>query len=199
MPEQQVEQPPPPAQSGRWATFKRFVKPTWGVIKPLLLIVITAQVTLELNQRAEERHALGISVVKSGSAIEREPPPSDPFTEAFLAPDPTPTPDPNPRYGYTMIIRNDGDFPEEHVTISIGFHAEADFGTPLSGPDIDASSSLLARTITQAAPAEPVPGYGLSVARLYPDEWVSLHVTWADPTDVSVQARSDAVSASAFE
>lgn len=133
--------------------------------------ILSGVVTAIVSESFEEHHSLSISILKAGSAVEPAPPEAS-FPNPFIIqqPSPTPTPDPNPEYGYTAIVRNDGDFPEQNVTVSIGFHSDQDLGVPLSGPDINSSSPLLGRTIRQGQPAEPVRGYGLNVVRLNPGE-----------------------------
>lgn len=187
----QFEETPSTAGSTRRA----FVK---EIVIPIVLAAVSAQTTLWINQRAEQRHSLTISVLPSESATPQKNLDSV-FTNPFVAPTPTPPPDPDPRYTYTVILRNDGDFPEENFVVLVGFREGKQTRDPLSGPSIGASSPLLNRTVNHTDPVQGGREYGLIVGRLNPNEWISLQATWVEPLKVSVEARSDTVSESAYE
>jgi len=169
-----------------------------GILMPLIVSVLGTWASITLNQRVEQLHGLDISVLPSESAAKRDEAGGSPF-DIFSAPTPTPAPDPNPRYTYAIIVRNDGDFPEENLTVLFGFREGKQTDDPLSGPDINTSSSLLGRTVVPTDSVATDREYGISIVRLNPDEWVSLQATWSEPLKVSVQARSDTVSESAYE
>lgn len=165
------------------------------VVQPIAIALIAGYAGAYFAQRNEKRHLVSISVIRSDSAA--PPKDVDPFLAA-LAPDPTPTPIPEeePVYTYTALVRNNGDFPEDEVTISVSFQGDSQDVAPLTGPQIDASSSLLAKTITGADPLEPPPSYALAVPRLNPGEWVSLKTSWKLAMDAKVDVRSAQIAES---
>jgi hypothetical protein len=165
------------------------------LLLPLIVSIGGTLATTVVTDQWKERRSLSITVIPSEAAA------SPGFDSTFLpfgdVPLPTPTPGPGSRYTYVVIVRNDGDFSEENVAISVRFHPETTLGAPLFGSQISWSSPLLADSVVSSDPIES-DGYAMKVLRLNPDEWVSLQVGWEFPTEVSVQVRSDSVSASAF-
>jgi hypothetical protein len=165
------------------------------VLVPVLVSFVTALITVALTAQFRERHDLSITILPSADAA---PIPTDPFTDPFTGEGPTPTPGPESEYTYTVIVRNDGDFVEENVIISIGYHPAADLGEAVYTPYMAWSTPFLGSTITERVPTGHEVGYGLSVTRLNPGEWVSLQAAWRIPAQVSVEVRSDTVTDSAF-
>ncbi len=148
------------------------------------------------SRRHESRHRVSISIIRSDNAAPRESS-DDVFANIFAEPAPEPTPDPNPRYTYTALIRNNGDFTQEDVTIAITFQSDTQNAGAISAPEIDASSSLLAETIVPTDPVDPLPSYAMTVARLAPGEWISLQTSWFQSMRVTVHVRSDSSAESA--
>lgn len=147
------------------------------------------------SRRNEPRHRVSISIIRSDSAAPRESS-GDPFVGLFEPPTPAPTPDLIPRYTYTTLIRNNGDFTEEQVTMAISFRTNVQNAAPISSPEIDASSSLLAETIVATDPVDPLPSYAMTVGRFTPGEWISLKTSWLQPMRVTVHVRSDSMAES---
>lgn len=144
---------------------------------PVFVSAITASFVLYINNRVESRHDISISIVRSDSAAPPEP--EILFPALFPEPTPTAIPEEDRVYTYTTLIRNSGDFSEQEVTISISFQSETADDSPLAGPEIDTSSSLLSQTITSTdLIIDQAPGFALAVPRLNPEEWISLKTTW---------------------
>jgi len=159
------------------------------ILLPLGLGLVGAYGALRLNQRYKEGRDVSISIIRSDSAV--EPKAESPLFDPFAMSPPKPTPDPNPRYTYTSLVRNNGDFPEEQVTIAIAYESEDDPASLLSGPELDASSSLLAQTIQPVEPIHSPPSYAMSLPRMNPGEWVSFKTSWTQKVRVNVEFRSD--------
>lgn len=155
---------------------RRLVQYTMDKIAvPVFVSAITASFVLYINNRVESRHDISISIVRSDSAAPLEP--EILFPGLFPEPTPTAIPEEDRVYTYTTLIRNSGGFSEREVIISISFQSDTEDDSPLAGPEIDTSSSLLSGTITSTDLIDQVPRFSLAVPRLNPGEWVSLKTT----------------------
>lgn len=162
---------------------------------PVFVSAITASFVLYINNRVESRHDISISIVRSDSAAPPEP--EILFPALFPEPTPTAIPEEDRVYTYTTLIRNSGDFSEQKVIISILFQSDTADDSPLAGPEIDTSSSLLSQTLTSTDLIDQAPGFALAVPRLDPGEWISLKTTWKQSKRVVANVRSSDVAESA--
>lgn len=169
------------------------------IVAPVALTVMAGYFGAYFQRRSERRHQFSISVIRADSAAPQEAVSDLLLLGLATEPTPTPIPEEDRIYTYTALIRNSGDYPEEEVIIALAWQGDTPEEQPLSGPEVDTSSSLLAETIESSEPVDPPPSYALLLPRLNPDEWVSLKTSWKYSKRISVHVRSEEVTESALD
>lgn len=148
--------------------------------------------------RYKDRHDLSISIIKSGNAnLPDEVADASPFIVPFGPPPVTieATPDPNGYYTYTVIIRNNGNFPETDLAIAFSFESDTNQTAPVAVTSLDATSPLLRETV-QVQPLD-IRHMEIMAPQLNPGEWISYAADCTIPFRVSVQLRSNNISVEA--
>lgn len=166
------------------------------VAVPAVVALLVSGGTAVISRRFAMHHQISVAIIRSDSAAPVEQEVSDFDFFLGITPTPLPSPGPNVLYTYTILTRNNGDFPEEDITTSMSFQTDSQKITLVSEPQVDASSNLVARTVARIDPVESAPGYSLAVPRLNPREWLSLKFTWRQRMDVKVDVRSNETTAS---
>ena len=119
---------------------------------PVLVAVISTLLTNWITHSPSDRHQISVSIARSDNGTDDTYDPLLGGTNPF-APEVTPG-IPATEFSYTALIRNDGDFSEENIVISIVFRGAPAGVAPLSVVGWDASSDLLRRTFQPAPPTE---------------------------------------------
>lgn len=166
------------------------------IVVPAIVAGLVSGISILVSHQLERQHQLSVSVIRSDKA--KPPEELPPEVEIFLGYTPTPVPPPSPDdvYTYTIFIRNNGGFPESEVVISVTYISEVNEPLQAQDLEIDASSTLLSRTVAAIEPIELAPSYALTVPQMNPEEWISLKTSWRQEMRIGVEVRSDEIARS---